>query len=76
MVYGQEEIMSMEYVFPSMRITKFTNMVEPDIMEERLVHLVTLEEDWFIYNFHQQVKKALEKGWNDRHIRHKMLKDE
>ena len=55
MVYGKEAIMPMEYIVPSLRIAAFTNMAEPDIMEEHLAHLVTLEEDQFIANFHQQV---------------------
>ena len=53
MVYGKEAIMPMEYIVPSLRITAFTNMVEPDIMEEWLAQLVALEEDRFITNYHQ-----------------------
>lgn len=52
MVYGKEDIMGMEYIIPSLHIAAFTNMAEPDIMEERLAHLVSLEEDRFITNFH------------------------
>ena len=36
MVYGKEAIMPMEYIVPSLRITAFMNMVEPDIIKERL----------------------------------------
>ena len=53
MVYGKEAIMPMEYIVPSLRIAAFTNMAEPDIMEEHLAQLVALEEDRFIANFHQ-----------------------
>ena len=47
--------MPMEYIVPSLCIAAFTNMAEPNIMEERLAQLVALEEDRFISNFHQQV---------------------
>ena len=50
--------MPMDYIVPSLRIAAFTNMAKPDIMEERLVHLIALEEDHFIANFHHQFQKA------------------
>ena len=71
MVYGKEAIMPMEYIVPSLHIIAFMNMAEPDIMEERLAQLVALEEDHFIANFHQQVHKARDNAWHDRHIRQK-----
>ena len=43
----------MQHIVPSLRIIAFTNMAEPDIMEEWLAQLVALEEDRFISNFHQ-----------------------
>ena len=43
-------------------------------MNERLLHLVGLEEDFFIVGFHQQVQKAREKAWHDRHIKNKIFK--
>ena len=52
MVYGKEDIIPMEYIVPSLCITTFMNMAEPNIMEERLAQLVALEEDQFIANFH------------------------
>ena len=55
LVYEQEEIMPTEYIMPSLRIATFTNMVDPDIMKERMSQLLTLEEDRFIAGFHQQV---------------------
>ena len=68
--------MPMDHIVPSLCITTFTKMVELDIMEERLVQLVALEEDRFISNFHQQVQKAREKAWHDRHIRLNVFKEE
>ena len=73
MVYGKEAIMLMEYIIPSLRISAFTNMADPDIMEECLAQLVALEEDRFIAQFHQQVQKPREKSWHDRHIRQKVF---
>ena len=61
--------MPIEYIFPSLRIATFTNMAEPDIMDERLAQLFALEEDRFIAKFHQQVQKARDKAWHDRHCR-------
>ena len=73
MVYGKEAIIPMEYIVPSLCITTFTNIPEPNIMEECLAQLVALEEDLFISNFHQQVQKTREKAWHDRHIRQKVF---
>ena len=68
--------MPMEYIVCSLCIMAFTNMVESEIMEECLAQLVALEEDRFITKFHQQVQKAQEKSWHDRHIRHKSFKED
>jgi len=56
LVYGQEVVMPMEYIAPSLRIVAFTNMVDLNIMEERMSQLLSLEEDRFIEGFHQQVQ--------------------
>ena len=67
--------MPMEYIVPSLRIVAFRNMAVLDIMEEHLAHLVTLEEDQFITNFHQQLQKAREKYWLDQKIRLEVFKE-
>ena len=36
LVYGKEAMMPMEYIIPSLRIAAFTDMVDPNIMEERM----------------------------------------
>ena len=36
LVYGQEEVMPMEYIVPSLRISAFIEMDDPAIMKERL----------------------------------------
>ena len=61
--------MPIEYVVPILCITTFTNMADSDIIEEHLAQLVALEEDRFIAQFQQQVKKARDKSWHDQHIR-------
>lgn len=43
-VYGQEVVMQMEYLVPSLRITIVTKMVYQDIMEEFLAQILELEE--------------------------------
>ena len=48
LVYGQEVVMPMEYILPSLRITHITGMNDVDTVEERLAQLLTLEEDRFI----------------------------
>ena len=40
--------MLMEYIIPSLRIAQIVEMDDTDTMNERLAHLLTLEEDRFI----------------------------
>ena len=65
LAYGQEAIMPMEYVVPSLRIVALIDMADEETVNERLLHLVGLEEDHFIVGFHQQVQEAREKSWHD-----------
>ena len=67
-------MMPMEYVVPSLKIAVLTEMTDIEIVNERLLHLLGLEEDRFIVGFHQQVQKAREKAWHDRHIKNKSFK--
>ena len=69
LAYGQEAIMPMEYIVPSLRVATLTDMADEDTVNEILLHLVGLEEDRFIARFHQQVQKEREKAWHDRHIK-------
>jgi transposase InsO family protein len=52
LVYGLEAVVPMEYLVPSLRIACFIDMDDTSIVQERLVHLVELEEDIFIAVFH------------------------
>ena len=51
-------------------------MVDEEIVNERLLNLVELEEDRFVAGFHQQVQKNREKSWHDRHLRVNQLSQE
>lgn len=73
LVYGQEAVIPLEYVVPSLRVAAFTNMVDPDAVRERLDALIELDEDRFLAGFHQQVQKSRDKAWHDRHIKHKQF---
>jgi transposase InsO family protein len=55
LAYGQEAIIPMEYIVPSLKIAVLTDMADAETMNERLLHLVGLEEDRFLAGFHQQV---------------------
>ena len=66
--------MPMDYIVPSLRIAVLTDMAYEETMNERLLHLVGLEEDRFIARFCQQVQIEREKAWHDRHIKHKTFK--
>jgi hypothetical protein len=63
--------MPMEFILPSLCIATITELSDTGMIEERLAQLVQLEEDRFIARFHQQVQKAREKAWHDRHIKPK-----
>ena len=65
--------MPMEYIVPSLRISTFTEMDDPTMLNERLMKILELEEDRFIAGFQQQVHKAREKAWHDRHIKKKQF---
>ena len=69
LVYGEEAVIPMEYIVPSLKISAFTEMDDPAILNERLAKILELEEDRFIAGFQQQVQKTREKAWHDRHIK-------
>ena len=73
--YGQEVVMPMEYIVPSLKITVLIDMAYEEIVNERLLNPVELEEHKFVAGFHQQVQKDREKAWLDRHIKSKAIKE-
>ena len=44
LAYGQEVVMPMEYIVPTLRVALVTNMANEDTLKERLLHLLSLEE--------------------------------
>ena len=61
-VYGKEVVMPKEYIVPSLCIAASTGMHNDGAIEERLAHLLQLEEDRFIVGFHQKLEKDLQKA--------------
>ena len=57
LAYQQEVVMPMEYIVPSLKIAALIDLADEEIVEERLLNLVELEEDRFVAGFHQQVQK-------------------
>eukprot|EP00253_Pinus_taeda_P019515 PITA_19515 len=55
LVYGVKVVMPMEYIVPNLHIVAFIGMTDRGALEERLAHLVELEEESFPVGFHQQV---------------------
>ena len=63
----------MEYIIPSLRIAKATDMDDVEALEEHIAQLIQLEEGHFITGFHQQVVKDQQKAWHDCHIKTKQF---
>ena len=57
LVYGQEVVMPMEYIVPSLWITAATGMDDTEALEERIAQLIHLEEDRVVKGFHWHVEK-------------------
>jgi transposase InsO family protein len=53
LIYGQEVVMPMEFIVPSLRIVALTELIEAGIVQKRLSDLMELEEDHFFTGFHQ-----------------------
>jgi len=53
--YGQEAVMHMEFIVPSLCIFAMEELTDSATMEKILLELIELEEDRFITGFHQQV---------------------
>ena len=48
LTYGQEVVMPMEYIVPSLKIVALIDLADEETVEERLLHSIELEEDRFI----------------------------
>jgi hypothetical protein len=62
LVYGQEAIVPLEYLIPSLCIATITNMTERGASQEILDHVMELEEYRIMVGFHQEVKKEKDKS--------------
>ena len=56
LAYGHEVVMPIEYIVASFKIAALTDLADEEAVEERLFHLLELE-DRFVAGFHQQVQK-------------------
>jgi hypothetical protein len=65
----------LEFLVPSLHIATITNMTERGAIQERLSQLMEMEEDRILAGFHQEVQKARDKAWHDRHIKKKSFKE-
>jgi hypothetical protein len=74
-VYGQEAIVPLEFLVPSLRVTTITEMTEQGVVQEIMNQLLSMEEDRILARFHQQVKKTRDKSWHDQHIKKKTFKE-
>ena len=70
-MYGQEVVMTMEYIVPIFRVVMITKMTDIDAIEKILLQLIHLEEEHFFAGFHQNVGNKRKKVWHDRHIKRK-----
>jgi hypothetical protein len=75
LAYSQEVVVPLEFLVPSLRVAAITQMTERGAVQERLNQLLTMEEDRILSGFHQQVWKARDKAWHDRHIKKKTFKE-
>jgi stalled ribosome rescue protein Dom34 len=75
LVYGQEEVVPLELLVPSLHVAAITNMTERGIVQDRLNQLMIMEEDMILEGFHQEVQKERDKAWHDRHIKRKNFKE-
>jgi hypothetical protein len=57
-VYGNESLVPLDYLIPSLCIATITNMTEIGVEQEILSQLMELEEYKIIVGFHHEVKKA------------------
>ena len=57
LVYGEEAMMLVEYIVPSLCIVIANGMDDDAMLEECVAQLIHLDEDHFIAIFHQRIEK-------------------
>jgi hypothetical protein len=75
LVYGQESMVPLEFMVPSLDVEAITIMIERGTIHERLSQLMEMEEDMILVEFHQEVQKERNKYWDDKHIKNKIFKE-
>jgi len=55
LVYGQETMVPLDFLVPSLCVATITNMTERGIVQEMLSQLMELKEDIILVGFHQEV---------------------
>ena len=62
-----------EYIVPSLIIIVITKMRYVDVVEDRLLQLIQLEEEHFVVEFHQNIENKRQKVWHEWHIKNKQF---
>jgi hypothetical protein len=75
LVYGQEAVVPLEFIVPILRVATITQMIERGTVQERLNHLMTMEEERILEGFNQKFQKERDKYFHDRHIKKKTFKE-
>jgi len=57
LVYGKETIVPAKFLISSLFIMQATKMLEGESIQIQLAELIELEEDLFLVQYHQMVKK-------------------
>ena len=75
LVYQQEAVVPSDILVASLCVATITNVIEKGALQERLSHLMIMEEDRILAGFHQEVQKTSDKAWHDKHIKRKDSKE-
>jgi hypothetical protein len=62
LVYGQEAVVPLEFLVPSLCIAAIINMTKWVAVQERLNQLMIMEEERILAGFYQEVQKARNKA--------------
>ena len=61
LVYGQESLIPMDYIFSSLIVDEITDMTDVHVLKEILSQLMQLEQEHFFAGFHQNVENKYKK---------------
>jgi hypothetical protein len=68
-------VVPLEFLVPSLRVVAIKNMTERGRVQEMLSQLMIMEEYRILAGFQQEVHKARDKDWHDKHIKRKFFKE-